>query len=135
MGENIEIRVLKNIKKETSSFFKKKARQEISTALRQMDEEIKKIYELYPFKNNKPTEDHEKKFLELVFEYKGKCATAVINGAMPKGIYIFGTNSTTNPEWVSAEACRSYATILATCSEEDQKYAKTLVDELIKAGL
>ena len=92
MGENIEIRVLKNIKKETSSFFKKKARQEISTALRQMDEEIKKIYELYPFKNNKPTEDHEKKFLELVFEYKGKCATAVINGAMPKGIYIFGTN-------------------------------------------
>ncbi len=124
MEESFDISELKKIKEATSGFFKKKARQKVAVALKEMDKEVKNIYKLYPFKNLKPTEDHKKKFWQLKLKYHDKRHVALRMGA----------NSHSHPEWAAASACESWAMILSHGNPEEQKYARNLVQELIQAG-
>jgi hypothetical protein len=121
MEDSFNIQELNKIKKATSGFFKKKARNRIASSLTQMRKEVNEIYKTYPLKNLRHTEEHNKKFIELLNKYTSLRQTALALGAA----------SYSHPEWSAAAACESWAAILASGSLEEIKYAKSIIEDLI----
>ena len=124
MNDSFNIDELKKIKKATSGFFKKKAREKIAISLIRMKKEVDNIYKLYPLKNLKPTKEHRKKFLELMNKYTSKRQNALLSGA----------GSYSHPEWAAASACESWAYLLMAGTDEEVSYANNLIQDLIDAG-
>ena len=103
MQDSFDIDQLKKIKKATSGFFKKKAREKIAASLIRMKKEVDDIYKLYPLKNLKLTKDHHKEFLELKNKYTSKRQNA---------FNYMGASSFSHPEWAAAAACESWANLV-----------------------
>ena len=108
------IKDLEKIRDTISGFFKKKARERVSTTLRELRKEVDKV-------NKRPIKERPELLRAMLNKYTNLRQMALRMGA----------SSFSDPAWAAAAACESWALILCSNNSYEKIKAKKLVEEMI----